>query len=296
MTALVSADIESKVLSLESNFNKINAYQVNFKRESHFALQILKGNDFLLKTAKAKPESLEAALMNIAAIGITLNPALKEAYLVPRGSQVCLDISYLGLVKLATETGSVIWVQAEIVKEKDSFKYMGVGKMPTHEFNPFGDRGAMVGVYCIAKLHTGEFLTTVMSKEEVEDIRNKSSQASKSGPWVTFFEEMSKKTVIKRASKLWPKSERVQQAVEILNEHEGVEFSSEKTAFIPEASSDMVANESTFKNLRALLVANNKKEDALLKYINTQFKSEITSIDEMSPEMLEASYRAMGGR
>lgn len=297
MTALVPVDIETKITSLESSFNAINAYQVNFKRESHFALQILKGNDYLLKTAKAKPESLEAALMNIAAIGITLNPAQKEAYLVPRGNQVCLDISYMGLVKLATDAGSVSWVQAEIVREKDVFKYLGVGKMPIHEFNPFGERGEMVGVYCVAKLHTGEFLTTPMSKAEVEDIRNKSSQAAKSGPWVTFFEEMAKKTVIKRASKLWPKSERVQEAVNILNEQEGIDFNhSSSSAFTPEASSDVVANESTFKNLKALLIAKGKTEEGLVKYINTQFKSEITSIEEMSPDMLEASYRVLGGK
>lgn len=297
MTALVPIDIEAKITSLEGSFNAINTYQVNFKRESHFALQILKSNDFLLKTAKTKPESLEAALMNIAAIGITLNPAQKEAYLVPRGSQVCLDISYMGLVKLATDTGSVSWVQAEIVREKDTFKYLGVGKMPFHEFNPFGERGEMVGVYCVAKLHTGEFLTTPMSKAEVEDIRNKSSQASKTGPWVTFFEEMSKKTVIKRASKLWPKSERIQKAVSILNEHEGIEFNNNsKEAFTPEASEESTPSEANFKNIRDLLKAKDRDEDGLLKYINTQFKSEIKSLEEMNSKMIEASYRALGGR
>lgn len=296
MTALTKVNIESKIVSLESSFNKMNAYKVNFKKESHFALQLLKSSDYLMKAAIAKPESLESALMNIAAIGITLNPAQREAYLVPRGSAVVLDISYMGLIKLATDSGSVVWVQAEIVKKNDSFKYQGMGEKPIHEFEPFGERGEMVGVYCVAKLHTGEFLTTIMSKAEVEEIRNKSSQAAKSGPWVTFFDEMAKKTVIKRAAKLWPKSERVQEAIEVINEHEGIEFSNDKSAYTPQASSEEILDDKIYTNLRNILTAKNKDEPGLLNYINTQFKSEIKSIEEMNPAMIEASYRALGGR
>lgn len=291
MTTALTA-IESKVLSLENAFNKVNNYQINFRKESLFALQLLRTNDFLLRAAQNKPESLENAIMNIAAIGITLNPAQKEAYLVPRGGQVCLDISYMGLIKLATDTGSVTWVQAEIVREKDVFEHLGVGQKPNHKFQPFGDRGQMIGVYCVAKLSTGEFLTTVMSKAEIEEIRNKSSQASKSGPWVTFFEEMAKKTVIKRASKLWPKSERVQEAVEILNQHEGIDFS--KGAHIEPAREGLEANEDTFAKLREVLVAKGRTEDKLIGYINTQFKTEIKTIEEMTPEMIESALRVMG--
>lgn len=283
--------IETRVNSLETAFNQVNNYQVSFKKEALFAMQLLKGNDFLLKTAQNKPDSLENAIMNIAAIGITLNPAQKEAYLVPRGGQVCLDISYMGLIKLATDSGSVSWVQADIVRKNDVFEYLGVGQKPAHRFDPFGDRGEMVGAYCVAKLNTGDFLTTIMSKAEIEEIKNKTSQA-KSGPWQTFFEEMAKKTVIKRAAKLWPKSERVQEAVEILNQHEGIDFS--KGAHVEPARDGLEANEDTFSKLRGVLVAKGRTEDKLLGYINTQFKTEITTIEEMTPEMIESALRVMG--
>jgi recombination protein RecT len=287
--------MESAVLSFERGFNEVNAYKLNFKKEASFALQILKANDFLRNKASANPDSLQAALTNIAAIGITLNPALKEGYLVPRGNQVCLDISYIGLIKLATDTGAIEWVQAEIVKAKDTFKYLGVGKAPLHEMNPFSDRGEVIGVYCVARLASGEFLSTVMSKQDCDAIRDKSSQSAQKGPWKDFYEEMLKKTVIKRASKLWPKSERVQHAVEVINEHEGIDFS-EKGAFMPEASSEIVADEKAFKNIRDLLAFNKKTEEGLLKFINTQFQSEVKSIEEMDARMIEASYRAMGGK
>ena len=288
--------IQDRVYSVEKEFNQVNAYKMNFIKEAQFALQLLQGNDYLQKAAQANPAALEYAIINLASIGISLNPALKESYLVPRGGKICLDISYMGLVKLATDTGAIEWVQAEIVKENDEFEYLGVGKAPLHKMKPFGDRGAVIGVYAVAKLSTGEFLSTIMSKADCDAIRDKSSQAAKSGPWVSFPEEMYKKTVVKRASKLWPKSERIQTAVEVLNEHEGIDFNSPKGAFVNVPDESVSANESTFKNIRDLLVFNKKEEAGLLTYINKKFKTELKAIEEMEPVHIEEAYRAMGGK
>jgi recombination protein RecT len=295
MTAALTT-MENTVLSFENGFNAVNAYKLNFKKEANFALQILKGNDFLRAKAQGNPDSLQNAITNIAAIGISLNPAVKEAYLVPRGNQVCLDISYIGLVKLATDTGAIEWVQAEIVKKNDSFKYLGVGKAPLHEMEPFGDRGETIGVYCVAKLATGEHLSTIMSKAECDAIRDKSSQAAKSGPWRDFYEEMLKKTAIKRASKLWPKSERIQQAVEVINEHEGIEFT--KAPHIDQAaySAEAPTNE-VFENLRLLLGEKNKTEEALISYLSTQFKDvSLNKLEDLNSAQIEYAYRMLGGR
>ena len=283
--------VENLVVSLNKDFERVNKYQVSFEKESFFALNLLKNSDFLLRVAQGNPQSLQQALINISAIGVSLNPALKEAYLVPRGGQVCLDISYMGLVQLAIASGSVFWVQADIVRKNDTFEYLGMGIRPVHKFNPFGDRGEVVGAYCVAKLHSGDYLTTIMSKSEIDEIKNKSSQASKNGPWVTFYEEMCKKTCIKRASKLWPKSERVNEAVNILNEHEGIDFTN-NSAYTPQAIKEIT--EEDFKKIRSQLASTNRTEEALLSFINSQFKTEIKSIEEMTPEMIEATNRAMG--
>jgi recombination protein RecT len=289
--------MESTVLGYENSFNAVNAYKLNFKKEAGFALQILKGNNYLRETAQKNPDALQAAITNIAAIGISLNPAVKEAYLVPRGNQVCLDISYIGLIKLATDTGSIVWVQAEIVKKNDKFTYLGVGKAPVHEMDPFGDRGETIGVYVVAKLSTGEFLSTAMSKKECDDIREKSSQASKNGPWVTFYEEMLKKTVIKRASKLWPKSERLDTAVEVLNQHEGIDFNGPKAPHVDLSAYDSeTPTDKTFANLRANLAAKGRTEEALLTYLKTQFKdANITKLEDLNSAHVEYSYRMLTG-
>jgi recombination protein RecT len=286
--------IQDCVYSVEKEFKQTNDYGLNFAKEAGFALQLLSGNDYLLKAAKSNPEALEYALINLASIGISLNPALKESYLVPRGGKICLDISYMGLIKLATDTGSIVWVQAEIVKKNDKFTYNGVGQAPTHNADFFSDRGEVVGVYAVAKLASGEFLSTVMSKTECDSIRDKSSQASKSGPWQTFPEEMMKKTVIKRASKLWPKSERLDTAVDVLNQHEGIDFNSKapKTD-----SSNIEPGEKYFQIIHSALIANNKSVKGLCDYINSQFAlgedSKVLNIEQFTGPQIDYALRAL---
>jgi recombination protein RecT len=275
--------IQDRVFGLEKEFNQVNAYMMNFAKEAQFALQLLHGSDSLVKAAQQNPAALEYALINIASIGISLNPALKEAYLVPRGGKICLDPSYIGLVKLATDTGAIEWVQAEIVKEKDDFQYQGVGKAPIHKMNPFGDRGAIIGVYCVAKLSTGEHLSTIMSKADCDAIRDKSSQASKSGPWVSFYEEMLKKTVIKRAAKLWPRSERLLNAVEVSNEIDGIDFKDNSPHVRAESlGADAPTGEQMIALSKRLLEAR-RTDTELLAYLAGRFpKDKPESLDSLT--------------
>ena len=148
--------------------------------------------------------ALPISVTNVAAIGISLNPARKQAYLVPRDQKVFLDISYIGLTDLATQSGSIVWAKAELVCEGDSFTMGEPGSMPKHAFNPFSkDRGDVVGAYVVAKTPGGEYLCEAMSIGDIHAIRDRSSawRAYKSKgvscPWVTDPGEMCKKTVIK---------------------------------------------------------------------------------------------------
>jgi recombination protein RecT len=196
---------------------------ISFEREAGFAIQVLQNNDYALGVAMKDKQSVMNAVKNIAAIGISLNPARKQAYLVPRGGKICLDISYIGLIDIAISSGSIMWAQAELVRENDAFTLNGLDKLPTHNFNPFGkDRGDIVGVYVVAKLHNDDYLTTTMSIDDVYSIRNRSESFKKgNGPWKTDEGEMVKKTVIKRAYKLWPKTERMDTVMNQLNTENG---------------------------------------------------------------------------
>lgn len=216
-----------------------------FDSEKNYAVQLLDNNPYLLKVAQERPRSLLAAMTNVASIGLSLNPAKKQAYLIPRKvknsegrweSRIFLDPSYMGLCDIATGTGCVEWIQAEIVCENDTFELNGINQEPTHKRNPFGDRGEFIGAYCVAKLPSGEFLTTALSAEEINKVRDKSEawkaaiergNAEGGGPWKDFPNEMRKKTVVRNAYKMWPKNahfDRLAEAVQISNDNEGIEF------------------------------------------------------------------------
>ncbi|EPK1682084.1 recombinase RecT [Klebsiella aerogenes] len=193
---------------------------VTWAKESQFAIQYFQKNDFLAKTALSNPTSAQNAIINVAAIGITLNPASKLAYLVPRDGMVCLDISYMGLLHLAQATGSIKWGQCKLVYSNDTYESNGLDTAPTHKYNAFGERGEVVGGYCTVKTADGDYLTEEMSLAEIRTVE--ATSKAKNGPWKTFWEEMARKTIVKRASKYWPKAQRLDTAIHLLNEDEGV--------------------------------------------------------------------------
>lgn len=213
--------IEQYVYGAENAFqNVLVDRSINFEREAGFAMQILTSNDYITRLAVNDRQSVANAVTNVAAIGISLNPAKKQAYLVPRKGKICLDISYMGLIDLAVQAGSILWAKASLVHEADAFTLNGFDRPPTHSHNPFSrDRGPMVGVYVVVKTPSGDYLTDCMSREEIDAIKHRSEsvKAGKSSPWDTDYGEMAKKTVVKRANKYWPKSDRLDKAIHHLN-------------------------------------------------------------------------------
>ncbi len=166
--------IEQFVYGAEASFQSVLVDRsLNFEREAGFAIQILTSGDYIAKLAAGDRQSVVNAVTNIAAIGISLNPAKKQAYLVPRKGKICLDISYMGLIDLAIDSGSIMWAQAALVHANDAFTLNGFDKPPTHSFNPFSkERGEMVGAYVVVKMHSGDYLTECMSREEIDAIKN----------------------------------------------------------------------------------------------------------------------------
>jgi len=210
----------------KSRFMKLDKAQLlDFQQECLFARQQIMKQDFTYKVASANPASLQAAILNVAAIGISLNPAQAHAYLVPRDKAICLDISYKGLVKLATDCGALRDCKSILVYESDSFAWCGPYEMPKHEADVFGERGKVVGAYNIAYLPDGRVMVDTMSMAEILKVQNTSK--AQNGPWKTWWEEMAKKTMTKRAYKSWPQTnnrERLDKAVQVLHDIEGMAY------------------------------------------------------------------------
>lgn len=220
---------EDGIISAKDDFQKLAPADLKYGDEEIFAMQMLTKTNFALETANKNPRSVQFAMINVASTGLTLNPAHGYAYLVPRDGAIVLDISYKGLIKIATDAGAIRWARAECVHEYDDFAYFGPAREPEIRTNPFKERGPIVGVYCIAKTVDGDILTEVMDLEAIYKIRDASTawtkgQVGNKGPWESYFAEMCRKAVIKRARKTWPYTkqiEKLNEVIEIANQAEG---------------------------------------------------------------------------
>lgn len=285
------------VKTAEAKFTELakrhNIPDFTFARESEFALQILKKNEFLGTVACGNPDSLKDAIVNVAAVGLSLSPVLKQAYLIPRKvggkMQVCLDISYQGLIYLATSSGSILWAKAELVYEKDDFEFLGINISPRHKVKDiFGDRGPMVGGYSMAKMPTGDLLIEFMSIKEIYGIRDRSDswKAFKAGdikstPWKTDESEMAKKTLLKRGWKSWPKSiamESLTKAINI-NDTEEIEVEQETEGDSAEREAKKLEDIELIRKYLGLL---DRDESTFIDHMNRTANRNIATLDNMT--------------
>ncbi|HEB9655307.1 TPA: recombinase RecT [Yersinia enterocolitica] len=251
---------------------------VTWAKESQFAVQLFQRNEYLTKTAIANPASAQNAIINVAAIGITLNPASKLAYLVPRDGMVCLDISYMGLLHLAQATGAIKWGQCKLVYSNDTYESNGLDSAPTHKYNTFGDRGTVVGGYCTIKTPDGDYLTEEMSLAEIK--ATEATSKAKNGPWKNFWEEMARKTIVKRASKYWPRRERLDQAIDYVNTEggEGINFAAERGV----EKDVSPATDETLKAINDAMLPRDGTWDTFLPYLSKRFKRPITEATQLT--------------
>lgn len=180
-------------------------------KEIDFAAQAMMANPFLIQCAAANPADLVNALKNVALTGSTLNPTLKQGYLVPFKGKIQFMPSYMGLVDVLVNNGLVRKVEAHCVFEGDDFQMrLGTGGGLFHQPDCWGRRApeTMKGVYYYAVLADGTELFDTMGRDEVEQIRQRSPSVAKGkqSPWDTDYLEMAKKTALRRAFKLLPKS------------------------------------------------------------------------------------------
>lgn len=162
--------------------------------------------------AACEPMSFLAAMMSAAQLGLEPNTPLGQAYLLPfkntkKGiTEVQFQIGYKGLIDLAYRSGEVELVQAQCVYENDTFE-CEYGIEPKLKHIPAdGERGELVKVYALFRTKNGGYGYEVMSVEDIRKHAQKYSKAYSSSfsPWKTSFEEMAKKTVLKRVLKYAP--------------------------------------------------------------------------------------------
>lgn len=158
--------------------------------------------------------SLYSAIMTCAQLGLEPDGILGQAYLVPFAGKVQFIPGYKGLILLARNSGEVISITAHEVRRLDRFIYsFGLNESCEH-VPATGDRGEIEFFYAVAKFKDGGHHFDVMTKADVDAIRDASKgyQASKryakngliDSPWEQHYAEMGKKTVVRRIAKYLP--------------------------------------------------------------------------------------------
>ena len=163
-----------------------NADLLDCTRQSLYGAFMLAAQDGLL------PDGREAAIVKY------MNKGVPTATYMPMVG---------GILKKVRNSGELAAITAQLIHKADDFRYWvdDSGEHLKHEPLIFGERGELIGVYALAKTKDGSVYTEVMTKEDVEKVRS-ISRARDTGPWVQWWGEMAKKTVIRRLSKRLPMS------------------------------------------------------------------------------------------
>lgn len=152
------------------------------------------------------PESVYLSVAQAAQLGLEPGGVLGGAYLVPYKSTCQLIVGYRGLIDLARRSGQIASIEAHVVRRGDAFDLeFGLTPKLMHKPKLDGAPGEMQFAYAIARLRDGSVQYEVMTKAEIDAIRGR-SRSGTSGPWVTDYEEMARKTVLRRLAKYLPLS------------------------------------------------------------------------------------------
>jgi recombination protein RecT len=157
--------------------------------------------------ANCTQESIFRCAMHAVELGFYPGSVDQKAYLVPFKDQCTLIVGYKGMVELAYRSRLIKSIRARAVYEGDRFTYKD-GLSPVLDWEPGEtprDPKKITHAYCIVETKDGGVIYDVMTKAEIDAIRGR-SKASGSGPWVTDYAEMAKKTIMRRTLKMAPMS------------------------------------------------------------------------------------------
>jgi recombination protein RecT len=155
---------------------------------------------------KCDGASILQCLVKVASLGLYIGAG--DAFLAPyknkRTEQVTCSmlLGYQGMLKLLYR-GGMESLTADVVFAGDQFEFQfGTENKIIHK-RTFKDRGEFLCAYAVANIN-GRQVIEMMDKNEIDHCRSRSKFEKEDSPWKVFFNEMAKKTVIKRLFKKMP--------------------------------------------------------------------------------------------
>lgn len=199
--------LKGLIRSMEPEIKKALPSVITPERFTRMVFTALSSNPVL---QECTPQSFLGAMMQAAQLGLEPNTPIGQAYLIPyrnHDREECqFQLGYKGLIDLAYRSGEIKDIQAHEVYENDVFEYE-FGLEPKLKHIPAKtNRGEVILYYAVFHMVNGGYGFEVMSKEDIINHAKKTSQAYSSSfsPWSKYFDEMAKKTVIKKCLKYAP--------------------------------------------------------------------------------------------
>ena len=194
-------ELMSLVQKMEPAIKKALPSVITPERFTRMALSAISSNP---KLQACDSTTFLAAMMQAAQLGLEPNTPLGQAYIIPYGNNAQFQIGYKGLIDLAYRSGQVSIVDAQVVYENDTFEYeLGLDPKLVHK-PALSNRGKPILYYAMFRTKDGGFGFQVMSYDDCIAHARKYSKSYSSGPWQSNFDEMAKKTVLKKALKYAP--------------------------------------------------------------------------------------------
>jgi len=216
------ATIQQYVGARRQNLEAILPKSMSVERFTRIALASISKTP---KLAECSAESLYISMHASAQLGLEPNGPLGHAFLVPywNSKKNCYECQFQagwrGLVALADRTCGIM-IEARVVRKGDAcvFKF---GTRPEIIHTSDCSDGEMTHVYAVATHKDGRVQFEVMSKNEIETIRQRTKSKDRdgniTGPWASDALEMARKTVVKRLCKYLPISPDMADAIDADN-------------------------------------------------------------------------------
>lgn len=247
VNGITKADLDKKLVTpgVGLSNREFKAVLGNFKEEITAALPVhLKANaDKYARQALSlfsqNPKLREctgitvlSALMTATGLGLDLTPQLGQCYIIPYENrkkdgnrwvsimEAQFQLGYRGAIALAQRSGELKRITAEVVYEKDHFKWSkGLEPVLEHDPSEEEDPGPAKYVYAVANFKNGGYAFEVWPVSKIiahakkfsknyyrKDYKTGQTVENDKSPWHTNFESMAKKTLIMAIWKYLPLS------------------------------------------------------------------------------------------
>ena len=211
------------------------------------------------------PDNKEAALVTFNTKDKATGQYVKKAQYLPM-----ID----GVIKRARMSGQVAAMAAKTVYQNDEFNYWMDENGEHYKYVPtFNERGNLLLCFAYAKLTNGELLIEVMTKADIDKVKN-ASKTSGFGPWVDWYDRMGCKAVMHRLCRRLPNASEIVQMCE-----QGMNM-----AFDPTTEKDITPPPSEDYGMKLVNLFADKPADKYLPWLAKKLGHDVLSLADVTAE------------